>query len=188
MNPSTSSYRSFSCPAAMGCSQLYFKNITFTRYRVHLILYSLYPISGPCSFSRFISCCIPCPRNGTGSLSLRSPGVSFLNSKVSLYPAAPRGLVSSSLYEILWGICIPANTTAISVFRLDTVILSLPHCSFSLWKHFISMSFVHNCTWCCTLLHILQYSVFTSFLPSFSIFPAPSVPSLHFKNAFSFLS
>ena len=44
---------------------------------------------------------------------------------------------------------------------------------------------VHNCTWCCTTLHTLQYSVFTSFLPSFSIFPAPSVPSLHFKNLMS---
>ena len=54
-----------------------------------------------------------------------------------------------------------------------------PHCSLSLWGHFISISLVHNCTWCCTILHTLQFSVFTSFLPSFSIFPAPSaLPSI----------
>ena len=139
-------------------------------------------------FSKFIACCITCCRNGTGSFSLISPDVSFLNSKVSQYPAAPRGLVPSSLHKILLGIWIPAHAIAISVFMLDAVILSLPHYSLSLWKHFISISVVHNCTWCCTILHSLQYSVFTSFLPSFSIFPAPSVPSLHFKNACSFLS
>ena len=116
------------------------------------------------------------------------PWCLFLNSKVSLYPAAPRGLVPSSLYEILRGIWIPTHAIAISIFMLDVVILSLPHCSFSLWKHFISISLVHNCTWCCTILHTLQYSVVRSFLPSFFIFPAPSVPSVHFKNAFSFLS
>ena len=171
----------------MGCSQLCFKNFPSTRYRECLILYSLYPISGPCSFSKFIACCITCRRNGNGSFSLISLGVSFLNSKVSLYPAAPHALVSSSLYEILQGIWIPAHAIAVSVFMFDAVILSLPHCSLSLWKHFISMSLVHNCTWCCTFLHTLQYSVFTSFLLSYSIFPAPSVPSLHFKKAFSFL-
>ena len=55
-------------------------------------------------FSKFIACCITCRRNGTGSFSLISPDVSFLNSKVSQYPAAPHGLVPSSLYEILLGI------------------------------------------------------------------------------------
>ena len=178
MNPPTSPYSSFSCPGAMGCSQLCFKNFTSTRSREHLILYSLYPISGPCPFSKFIACCIRCRRNGTGSFSLISPDVSFLKSKVSLYPAALRGLVPSSVYEILWGIWIPAHAIAMSVFMLDVIILFLPHCSFSLWKHVISICLVHNCTWCCTTLHTLQYSVFTSFLPSFPIFPAPSVPSL----------
>ena len=163
----------------MGCSQLCFKNFTSIRYRERLILYSLYQISGPCTFSKFIACCITCRRNGTGSFSLISPDVSFLNSKVSQYPAAPHGLVPSSLYEILLGIWTPAHAIAISVFMLDVVILSLPHYSLSLWKHFISISLVHNCTWCCTILHALQFSVFTSFLPSFSIFPAPSaLPSI----------
>ena len=55
-------------------------------------------------FSKFIACCITCRRNGTGSFSLISPDVSFLNSKFSQYPAAPHGLVPSSLYEILLGI------------------------------------------------------------------------------------
>ena len=127
----------------MRYSQLYFKNNTSTWYRAFLILYSLYPISDLCSFSKFITCCITCRRNGTGSFLLIPPGVSFLNSKVNLYPAAPRGPVSSSLYEILLGICIPAHAIAISVFMLDAVMLSLPHCSLSLWKHFISMSLVH---------------------------------------------
>ena len=188
MNPPTSPYCSFSCPATMGCSQLCFKNFTSTQYWEKLSLYSLYPMSGPCLFSKSIGCCIRCRRNGTGSFSLISPDVSFLNSKVSQYPAAPRGLVPSSLHKILLGIWIPAHAIAISVFMFDAVILFLPHYSLSLWKHFISISVVHNCTWCCTILHSLQYSVFTSFLPSFSIFPAPSVPSLHFKNACSFLS
>ena len=75
-----------------------------------------------------------------------------------------------------------------SVFILVTVILSLLHCCLSLWKHFISICLVHSHTWCCTFLHTLQYSVFTSSWRSFSISPAPSVPSLHFRNTFSLLS
>ena len=58
MKPSTSSYRWFSCPAAMGGSPLCFMNFTSTRYRERLILYSLYPILDPCSFSKFITCCL----------------------------------------------------------------------------------------------------------------------------------
>ena len=123
MNLSTSSYHSSSCLAAMGCS---FKNFTSTWYQKRLSLYSLYPISGPCSFSKFIAYCITCRRNGTGRFSLISPDVSFLNSKISLYPAAPRGLVTSSLYEILCGIWIPAHAIAISISILDVVILSFP--------------------------------------------------------------
>ena len=65
--PSTSSYRRSSCPAAMGCSPLYFMNFTSTQYWERLILYLLYPILGPCSSSKFIACCITCHRNGTGS-------------------------------------------------------------------------------------------------------------------------
>ena len=91
------SYRSSSCPAVMGCSQLCFKNFTSIRYRERLILYSLYQISGPCTFSKFIACCITCRRNGTGSFSLISLDVSFLNSKVILHHVASRGLVPSSL-------------------------------------------------------------------------------------------
>ena len=109
MNPSTSSYCWFLCSAAMGCSPLYFIKFTSTRYQERLILYSLYPILDSCSFSKFIDCCFTCRRNGTGSFSLISPDVSFLNSKISLYLAASRGLVSSSVYEILWGIWIPAH-------------------------------------------------------------------------------
>ena len=90
MKPSTSSYRCSLCAAAMRYSPLYFMNFT---------------TSGPYSFSKFIVYCITCQRNRTGSFSLMSPDISILNSKVSLYPAwAPRGLVSSSVYEILWGI------------------------------------------------------------------------------------
>ena len=167
----------------MGCSQLCFKNFTSIRYRERLILYSLYPISGPCSYSKFIACCITCRRNGTGSFSLISLDVSFLNSKVVLHHVASRGLVSSSLtgplLVVRWDIWTPAQAIVISVFMLNAVILFLPHCSLSLWEHFISISLVHNCTWCCTILHTLQFSVFTSFLPSFSIFPAPSaLPSI----------
>ena len=92
MKTSTSSYRWSSCPAAMGCSPLYFMNFTSTWYQERLILYSLYLISGPCSFSKFIACCITCHRNGTGSFSLMSPYISILNSKVSLYSATPHGL------------------------------------------------------------------------------------------------
>ena len=174
MKPSTSSYRCSSCPAAMRCSPLYFMNFT---------------ISGPYSFCKFIAYCITCQRNGTGSFSLMSLDISILNSKVSLYPAwASRGLVSSSVYEILWGIWIPTHTIAMSVFMLVAVILSHPHCCLSLWKHFISISLVHSRTWCCTFLHALQYCVFTSSWLSFSTSPAPSVPSLYVRNAFSILS
>ena len=73
----------------MGCSPLYFMNFTSTQYWERLILYLLYPISDPCSSSKFIACCITCRRNGTGSFSLTSSATSPLNSKVSLYPAAP---------------------------------------------------------------------------------------------------
>ena len=187
IHPSTSSYRSSSCPAAIGCSQLCFRNFTSTRHREPIILYSLYPISGSCSFSKVIACCITCHRNGAGSFSFISPGVSFLNSKLSLYPATLRGLVSYSLYQILLVIWILAHAIAISVLKLPTVFLSFPYCSLSLWKHFISNSFVHNCTWCCTTWHTRQCSVSTSFWCSFSIFPAPFAPSLHFRNAFSLL-
>ena len=187
MKPSTSSHRCSSCPVAMGCSPLYFMNFTSTRYRECLILYSLYPMSGPCSFSRLIACCIICRRNGTGSYSLISPEISLLNSKVSLYPAATQGLVSSSMCEILWSIWIPAHAIAMRVFMLVALILSLPHCCLSLWKHFISICLVHSRTWCCTFFHTLQYSVFKSCWHSFSTSHAPSVPSLHFRNTFSLL-
>ena len=140
---------------------------------------------GSCSFSRLIAYCITCRRNGTGSFSLISPEISLLNSKVSVYPAAPQGLVSSSVYEILRGISIPAHAIAMSVFMLVAVILSLPHCCLFLWKHFISICLVHSRTWCCTFFHTLQYSVFTSSWHSFSTCHAPSVPSLHFRNTFS---
>ena len=148
----------------------------------------MYPVLGPCSFSKFIACCIACRRNGTGSFSLICPAISLLNSKVSLYPAAPRGLVSSSVYVILWGICIPTHAIAMNVFILIAVILSLPHCCLSLWKHFISICLVHSRTWCCQFLHILQSSVFTFSWRSFSNSPAPSAVSLHFRKTFSFLS
>ena len=88
MKPSTSSYRWSSCPAAMGCSPLYFMNFTSTRYRERLILYSLYPISGPCSFSKFVARCIICRRNGTGSFSLMSPAIS-LEVKGQSVPCGP---------------------------------------------------------------------------------------------------
>ena len=185
---STSSYRWSSCPAAMRCSPLYFMNFTSTRYRERLILYSLYPISGPCSFSKFIACWITCRRNGTGSFSLMAPTNSLLNSKVSLYPAAPRGLVSFSVYMIFWGSCIPTQAIVMSVFILLAVILSFPHYCLSLWKLFVSICLVHSRTWCCKFLHTLQYSVFTSSWRSFFNSPAPSVPSLHFRNTFSVLS
>ena len=123
-----------------GRQPLYFMKFTSIRYREHLILYSLNPISGPCSSSKFTACCITCPRNGTGSFSLISPAISLLKSKVSLYPATPRGLASSSVYVILLSICIPTQAIAMSV----TVILSLPHCCLSLWKHFISVCLVHS--------------------------------------------
>ena len=55
MKPTTSSYRCSSCPAIMGCSPLYFMNFTSTRYWERSILYSLYPISGPCSFSKILA-------------------------------------------------------------------------------------------------------------------------------------
>ena len=85
------------------------QSTVFHELHIHLIpgtsnLDSLYLISGPCSFSKFIACCITCHRNGTESFSLMSPDISILNSKVSLYPAAPHGLASSSVYEILWDI------------------------------------------------------------------------------------
>ena len=121
--------------------------------------YSLYPISGPCSFSKFIACCITCRGNGIGSFSLISPAISLLNSKVTL---------SSSVYVILWGICIPNQTFVMSVFILVAVILSLPHSCLSLWKHSISICLVHTRTWCCKFLHTMQYSVFTSSWRSFS--------------------
>ena len=188
MKTSTSSYRWSSCPAAMGCSPLYFMNFTSTWYQERLILYSLYLISGPCSFSKFIACCITCHRNGTGSFSLMSPYISILNSKVSLYPATTHALVSSSMYEILWDILIPTNTIAMRVFILVAVTLSLPHCCLSLWKYFISICLVHSRTWYCKFLHTLQYSIFTSSWHCFSNSPAPSVVSLHFRNTFSLLS
>ena len=75
-----------------------------------------------------------------------------------------------------------------SVFTLVTVILSLPHCCLSLWKHFISIFHVHSRTWCYKVLHTLQYSVFTSSWRSFFNSSAPSAPSLHFRNTFSVLS
>ena len=163
----------------MGWSPLYFMNFTSTRYRECLILYSLYPVLGPCCFSKFIACWITCRRNGTGSFSLMSPGISLLNSKVSLYPAVPRGLVSSSVYEILWGTWIPTHAIGMSVFILVAVILSLPHCCLSLWKHFISICLVHSRTWCCTFSHTQQYSVLTSSWRFFSTSPAPSpLPSI----------
>ena len=59
-----------------------------------------------------------------------SPDISLLKSKASLYPAAPRGLVSSSVYVILWGICIPNQAIAMSVFILVAVVLSLPTAAF----------------------------------------------------------
>ena len=113
----------------MGCSQLCFKNFPSIRYRERLILYSLYPISGSCTFSKFIACCITCRRNGTGSLSLISLDVSFLNSKVILHHVASRGLVPSSLtgpfLVVRWDIWTLAHAIVISVFMLDAVILSL---------------------------------------------------------------
>ena len=188
MKTSTSSYRWSSCPAAMGCSPLYFMNFTSTWYQERLILFSLYLISGPCSFSKFIGCCITCHRNGTGSFSLMSPDISILNTKVSLYPAAPHRLVSSSMYEILWDIWIPTHTIAMSVFILVAVTLSLPHCCLSLLKYFISICLVHSRTWYYKFLHTLEYSIFTSSWHCFSNSPAPSVVSLHFRNTFSLLS
>ena len=117
-----------------------------------------------------------------------SPDISLLNLEVSLYPPAPCGLVSSLVYEILCGIWIATHAIAMSVFILVAVILFLPHCCLSLWKHFITICLVHSCTWCCTFLHTLQYSVFTSPWHSFSTSPVPFLSSLHFRNAFSLLS
>ena len=82
----------------------------------------------------------------------------------------------------------PTQAIAVSVFILIAVILSLPHCCLSLWKHFISICLVHSRTWCCQFLHILQSSVFTFSWRSFSNSPAPSAVSLHFRKTFSFLS
>ena len=75
--------------------------------------YSLHPISGPCSFSKFIACCITCRGNGIGSFSLISPAISLLNSKVSLSlprymwfcgaSVSPTKLLSwAFLYSLLW--------------------------------------------------------------------------------------
>ena len=188
MKPFSSSYWCSSCPAAMRCSPLYFINFMSTRYWKRLILYSLYPRSDPCSFSKFIASCITCRKNGTESFSLMSPDIFLLNSEVSLYPAAPRGFVSSLVYEILWGIWIATHTIPMSIFILVAVILFLPRCCLSLWKHFITICLVHCRTWCCTFLHTLQYSVFTSPWHSFSTSPVPFLSSLHFRNAFSLLS
>ena len=135
MKPSPSSYQWSSCSAAMACSPLYFMNFTSTRYRERLILHSLYPILSLCSFSKSIACCITCHWNGTGSFSLISPDISLLNSKVSLHPATPRGLVSSSVYEIFffgggWGHpkLHPRNCHE----RFYTRFYTLPHCCLSL--------------------------------------------------------
>ena len=137
MKPSPSSYQWSSCSAAMACSPLYFMNFTSTRYRERLILYSLYPILRLCSFSKSIACCITCHWNGTGSFSLISPDISLLNSKVSLHPATPQGLVSSSVYEIFffffgggWGHpkLHPRNCHE----RFYTRFYTLPHCCLSL--------------------------------------------------------
>ena len=163
-------------------------NLTSTRHSVRLTLKSLYPISGPCSFSNTIACCITCRRNGTGGFSLMSPVTSLLKSNVILHPAAPPGLVCSSKYEIFFGIWISTQAIAISVFMLLFVSLSLPHCSFSLWKHFTSIRLVHGRTWSCTFLHTLQLSVFTSTWCFFFNSPVLSAPFLHFTNAFSVLS
>ena len=135
-------------------------NLTSTRHSVRLTLKSLYPISGPCSFSNTIACCITCRRNGTGGFSLMSPVTSLLKSNVILHPAAPPGLVCSSKYEIFFGIWISTQAIAISVFMLLFVSLSLPHCSFSLWKHFTSIRLVHRRTWSCTFLHTLQLCLY----------------------------
>ena len=75
-------------------------------------------MSGPCSFSEIIACCITCRRNGTGSLSLMSPVTFLLKLKVILYAAAPRGLISSSTYVSFLGIWISTQAIAISVFIL----------------------------------------------------------------------
>ena len=99
------------------------------------------------------------------------PPTSFLNSYIILYPVAPRGLVSSSMYVIFRGICIYSQAIAMTVFMLIFVILSLPHCSLSL-THFTSICFAHNCTWCCKFLHPLQKSAFVSAWHSFFNSPA----------------
>ena len=99
VKPSTSSYRWSSCPAAMGCSPLYFMNFISARYRERVILYWLYPIFGPYSFIKFIACCITCQKNGTGSFSLMPPEISLLNSEV--YPVTPWGCTPSS-GAVLW--------------------------------------------------------------------------------------
>ena len=159
-----------------GMQPTVFHELPSTRYRECLILYSLCLMSGPCSCSNFIACCITCRMNGTGSFSLMSP----------VNPAAHCGLISFSVYVILWGICTQA--IAMSVFILIAVILPLPHCCLSLWKHFISICLVHSRTWCCKFLHTLQYSVFVFSWRSFFNSLAPSAPSLHFRNTISVLS
>ena len=113
------------------------------------------------------------PQERHRKLLPNEPCYLFLNLNVSLYPAASRGLVSSSVYVIFWGICISIQAIAMSVFMFISVILSLPHYCLSLWKHFISI--------CCV------QSVFASSWRSFFNSPAPSAPSLHFRNTFSVL-
>ena len=93
----------------MGCSPLYFMNLISTRHLGHLILKSLYPISGPCSFSKIIACCISYRRNGTRSFSLISLVTFLLKSNVTLYPAAHCGLFSSSMYIIFWASGFPTR-------------------------------------------------------------------------------
>ena len=112
--------------------------------------------------------------------------LSLLNLKVSLYPAAHRGLVSSLVYVILWGICIPPKLlpwvflySLLWFYPFPTAAFPCGNILFSFVLFIVAPGAVYFCI-PCNILSLHPLGIFSPtllphlFLPSILGMPFPS--------------